>query len=1045
VAAPPNDNIADAILISSFPAVVTTTLVDATVQPNEPGDSDFTATVWYRFVAPYDGTLVFRCNGPAWLLVHAGNFGNLPYYHNNQKVIWSELQYYYDYVNGDYQVEDTRKSLGRLRIVQGAEYYLQVAKDPWYDTYVDAQISNLKITLDPGAPNDDVANATLIPSLPFVISQEVTGASLAPVVLINGIFTFTEPSGSFLSFSWWHGTVWFKYVASTTAKVRFHTKDSNYDTRLAVYDASFVQVAYNDRHGPWTGVYGSDRKSQLDVNLVAGATYYIQVSDRGEADSFGRDALDLVLTCDYSPPAPPNDDRANATLISSLPTLLTQSTQGATLEPNEPGLNFYEYGLHATVWFQFISPVTGWVRINTLGSDYDTFIRVYNNSLTFIVDNNDIYQTRQSEVDFQAVQGSTYWVQVAGWSGVEGTLVLSVDASPAPPANDNIADATLITSLPFAVTQSTFSATRQVNEPSVVAQGLPRDTVWFKYTATVTANIRIDTLESNFSTSIAIYDQDPATFVEATLPLMQNEDYRQATQPVSGGFAGRTLPALADFQAVQGVTYLIQVGGASTSQANGTLVFKCQYSPPPPLNDNKATATLITSLPFKVTQSTEAATIEPLEQSSSVWSTRRFWQASVWFKYVAPVTAEVFISWSVNYWHLVSVILGEPEDENFVLFGSGSSPTSVDEISFPAVAGQTYYIVISGRKGDFGTLTLSASSSTVWTPTNVRQRPNYNPATVGDPSDYFYVSRDGGWDNTTDTRVLSSIARYGMDATLQHEISNSSLDPVGGAVNPVTGDPWWTNFRKRTVLSCSADLDPANLVVRSWYPFNNTPESIFFRGSFFFVGNADGDKRVYKHEVSTGELLEVWKPTTGRGTDWIALANDDDTLIYTTERRDIRRYSLGSREQLPDFAQGLPGTTAVYSVLLRRNDSHIFLGTGNRRSIMHFDAAGNLVDEFFPRRPGDLFGPYTFACALTRDENEILVGNFYSNDSGSQQSWASGSRSYLWRINIKTGDGENAPIGYLPEGMSTNAVFSIGGQVLTRISGLQKDSLFQFE
>src|SRR5690606_10681756 len=69
-AAPPNDDFADAILLTGTSGVVDVTVVDATYEPGEltprhpevsPGH--FTGSVWWKLVAPSDGSLAVTSTG----------------------------------------------------------------------------------------------------------------------------------------------------------------------------------------------------------------------------------------------------------------------------------------------------------------------------------------------------------------------------------------------------------------------------------------------------------------------------------------------------------------------------------------------------------------------------------------------------------------------------------------------------------------------------------------------------------------------------------------------------------------------------------------------------------------------------------------------------------------------------------------------------------------------------------------------------------------------------------------------------------------------
>ena len=96
--------------------------------------------------------------------------------------------------------------------------------------------------------------------------------------------------------------------------------------------------------------------------------------------------------------APPNDDRANATILD-VPSTWTQSTTGATTEAGEPAM-CAPWG--ATVWFRFTAPSSGMITVDTFGSDYDTVLAAYPmGSNTQLACNDNAGGVLQSQISFQ--------------------------------------------------------------------------------------------------------------------------------------------------------------------------------------------------------------------------------------------------------------------------------------------------------------------------------------------------------------------------------------------------------------------------------------------------------------------------------------------------------------------------------------------------------------------------------------------------------------------------------------------------------------------
>lgn len=114
---------------------------------------------------------------------------------------------------------------------------------------------------------------------------------------------------------------------------------------------------------------------------------------------------------------PPNDDFDNAALMDRFPFQANQRVDGATTAADDPTIGCgVGQGWH-TVWFRFTGPGTGFVALNTVGSDYDTVISAWQGSrgsLTGQGCNDNIgWWTTTSQLNVPVRAGQTYTVQVA--------------------------------------------------------------------------------------------------------------------------------------------------------------------------------------------------------------------------------------------------------------------------------------------------------------------------------------------------------------------------------------------------------------------------------------------------------------------------------------------------------------------------------------------------------------------------------------------------------------------------------------------------------
>lgn len=127
-----------------------------------------------------------------------------------------------------------------------------------------------------------------------------------------------------------------------------------------------------------------------------------------------------------TPSPPPNDNFANAQVLTGCSGSVNGTNLGATHEPGEKNhLPDGSSGTHS-VWYLWQAPVSGNVKVDTVGSNYDTTLGIYRgsavNNLTIIAENDDevlgVVQT--SLINFNAVAGNIYRIVVDGFDGGDG-------------------------------------------------------------------------------------------------------------------------------------------------------------------------------------------------------------------------------------------------------------------------------------------------------------------------------------------------------------------------------------------------------------------------------------------------------------------------------------------------------------------------------------------------------------------------------------------------------------------------------------------------
>jgi hypothetical protein len=255
-----------------------------------------------------------------------------------------------------------------------------------------------------------------------------------------------------------------------------------------------------------------------------------------------------------APPA--RDDFAKATVISALPFSHSGDLNGTTTEPGEPQGCFEQ--APQTVWYAF-TPTAGMVITADLeGSDFGVVFNLYEamgsgfEGLHFL---DCIGFGGSSNLTAQA--GTTYYFQVKSTFVGTANFQFRVQVIP-PPSNDAFANATQVTTLPFADTvDHLIAATREPDEPLPCAGGAMLSTVWWAFRPTTTGSYSAS-LAGPLSPQLAAYTG--SSLADLNLAACS-----------SGGDL--------TFQASAGTTYYLRAAGAFT--LDFPMFFRLDATPAP--------------------------------------------------------------------------------------------------------------------------------------------------------------------------------------------------------------------------------------------------------------------------------------------------------------------------------------------------------------------------------------------------------------------------------------------------------------------------------
>lgn len=407
-----------------------------------------------------------------------------------------------------------------------------------------------------------------------------------------------------------------------------------------------------------------------------------QVTEQNESDN--EQSRSIVVG---APPA--NNNFANATALGTCPTTpITGSNRFADKEPGEPSHGGNIGG--ASIWYTWQSPNTVnpiRVKIDTIGSDFDTLLGVYTgvavNALTFAAGNDDIVPgtNRQSSVEFDATPNTLYAIAVDGKNGAQGNVVLNISVSA---ANDNFANRATLTGASGVVSGINFCATKESGEPNH-AGNAGGHSVWFRWVAPRSGAALFTTEGSRIDTLLAVYT---GTGLGDLTLVAENDD-------VGGGATYSSV----SFPVTLGVEYFVAVDGKNGDAGNYQLSYSSGAS-----NDFFGAPMVLPEVCDGFVSSTNVgAGIEPNEPAHA----GNPGGASVWFLWKAPVIGDptypvTFNTSGSDFDTLLGVYEGTSVNSvSLLAFNDNARPdlspnTKTSQLSFVAEAGKTYHILVDG-------------------------------------------------------------------------------------------------------------------------------------------------------------------------------------------------------------------------------------------------------------------------------------------------------------------------------------------------------------
>ncbi len=340
-------------------------------------------------------------------------------------------------------------------------------------------------------------------------------------------------------------TVWYRFTPEANSTYILDAVGQNFEPTLRVYSGGPLATLK-----PWTNGLQSYRErafSRLAFSTQAGVPLAISLSaDMGEQGEFKLQIVDA-----NTPPRPPNDNRQNATHLSTTRSFRTDAeSRFATIEPGEPLHDDVQGG--KSVWWRYTPAASGVLEVSTFGSDFDTVLAAYQNGSSVALAANDDARgsdgitRRSSYIAVSVTKGTPIDIAVDGWNGESGNVVLQGRLTPG--FNDLYDHPHLLVS-GKTTTGSNVGATKGLGEPNH-ANDRGGASVWYEWRATVGGTTTVTVTPRNaasLSPRVAVYvgPQD----------LLVQSDWNEV-KLVNSSPAGTTT-----FQAMAGQSYRIAVDG----------------------------------------------------------------------------------------------------------------------------------------------------------------------------------------------------------------------------------------------------------------------------------------------------------------------------------------------------------------------------------------------------------------------------------------------------------------------------------------------------
>jgi len=442
---------------------------------------------------------------------------------------------------------------------------------------------------------------------------------------------------------------------------------------------NFIDTVFMDGAGPlsggappYTGTFepdGGTFAAAFDGEDIQG-DWLLRICDRFGGDTGTVDAFSITI-CRPDPPT--NDECVDAFPIACGDVVVGETTtdtdSGGNPAPDE--------------WYSFTGSGTPQVVTLSLcdgGTDYDSFLRVFDACGGTEIAANDDSCGLQSELSFLSDGTSTYYIMVEGFASNSGNFSLAVTCVD-PPPNDECAGA-ISMNCGDTVVGETDTATFDASAP-VCVTGITAPGVWYEFTDTtgLVTNYTLSMCDggTDYDSKITVYSGDCG----ALACVVDNDDTCGLQSEVSWQGDGLT-------------TYYILVHGFGSATGNFSMALTCAPVPPP--NDMIVNSIDVDEIGFPYTDPAVAMPAATTENGNPA-GCNIDGANGVWYNFVPDgdgfATAEIITPGGAS-----AVTFYSAPDENSMetdltlVDWNGNQCVPGTSAIIPTVAGQAYYVFV---------------------------------------------------------------------------------------------------------------------------------------------------------------------------------------------------------------------------------------------------------------------------------------------------------------------------------------------------------------